>query len=228
MKIKKNAAISCVVTSGTIQYNSQGNRPIHHQHIIHSSFSAQMMQSRNFDGLFVLALIRNKTCLENKKLCLLFCISEIPSLCYQHGSKVLNMLITTWWNQRLHPNSIFSKFVVSNWDKDQADIHCISKLFCFGLMIIQELIEGSVDLDQLPAVVWSSHLTLERSLRLKNTACLNTTLTYPQSLVVFWSSMPCWLHLHGTCSALLLTKWEWRWTRIVRNFHHLDMMEMKL
>lgn len=134
---------------GTMQYNLQGNRPIHHWHIIHSSFSAQMMQGRNFDGLFVLALIKNKTWLENKKLCLPLRISEIPFLCYQHGSEVLNMLITMLWNQRLHPKPIFFKFTVSNWDKDHRDIHLSlhSKLPCFGSMITQGLIEDSLHLD---------------------------------------------------------------------------------
>lgn len=55
---------------GTIQYNLQGNRFIHHQHIIHSSFSAQMMQGRNLmDYLSLLSLrikhalkIRNFAC----------------------------------------------------------------------------------------------------------------------------------------------------------------------
>lgn len=92
-------------------------------------------------------------------------------------------------------------------------------------MIIQELTEDSVNLDQLPAEAWSSHLTLERSLRLKNTMCLNATSTYLYFLVVFWSSESCWLHLHRTCSPLLFTKRGWRWTRILR---HLDIMEMKL
>lgn len=58
-------------------------------------------------------------------------------------------------NHRLHPNSIFSKFVVSNQEKDQTDIHCISKLVCFGPMKIQELIEDSVNIDQ--ALLWPDH-----------------------------------------------------------------------
>ena len=137
---------------GTIQHNLQGNRPIHHQHIIHSSFAAQMMQGRNFGGLFVLAVINNKTWLENKKLCLLFRISEIPFLCYQHGSEVLNMLITTLWIQRLHLNPIFSKFTVPNWDKDHTDIY-LSLHFYTALLWQHDnlgLIKDSVHLDSTP------------------------------------------------------------------------------
>lgn len=165
---------------GTIQYNLQGNRPIHHRHIIHSTFSAQMMQGRNTDGLFALALIKNKTQLENQNFACCH-ISEILFLCYQHRSEVLNMLITTLQNQRLHPNPVFSKFTVSDWDKDHADIHYlwIFELPCFGSMIIQGLTGDLVHLDSAPCYSPIIIMNVERSLRPKKIMCLNTFSNLP-------------------------------------------------
>lgn len=160
---------------GTTQYNLQGNGPIHHRHIIHSAFSAQMMQGRNFDRLFVLDLIKGWNMAWKQEILPAILNLKIPCLCCQHGPEVLNMLITTLWNQMSYPNLIFSKFTVSNWDKNHIDVY-LSSHFKTSLLGQQKIAPAAAP----------SRRTLEKSLRLHKMMCFQSP------------SCSFWLCLHWT------------------------------